>query len=239
MTDLSAESREDRVPVLVLLPGMDGTGIMFRPLIHSLGSRIRTLVVDYPTNLMANYDALMKLVQTRLPDEPFVLLGESFSGPIALKIAAAHPPNLRGVILCASFVRNPFWLLPAKMSWMVRPIVFRVVIALMRWLVDMIDASHSATSKLMAESLAGARAQVWSFRARASMKVDVRRELAACDAPILYLRGEKDVLIANRMIREMQSIQPAMKVERFQAGHLILQTKPMAAARAIEKFLAG
>ena len=36
-----------------------------------------------------------------------MLLGESFSGPIAAAIAAAPPPGLRGLILCATFLRNP------------------------------------------------------------------------------------------------------------------------------------
>ena len=35
-----------------------------------------------------------------------MLLGESFSGPIAAAIAAP-PPGLRGLILCATFLRNP------------------------------------------------------------------------------------------------------------------------------------
>lgn len=39
--------------------------------------------------------------------EPYLLLGESFSGPIALSIAARRPALLRGVVLCCSFACNP------------------------------------------------------------------------------------------------------------------------------------
>ena len=41
-----------------------------------------------------------------------MILGESFSGPIAISIAASNPPGLLGLILCVTFARNPHPLLP-------------------------------------------------------------------------------------------------------------------------------
>lgn len=55
---------------IILLPGLDGTGVLFKPLVG--------FVLD------------------RLPDSEFVLLGESFSGPIALRVAARKPAGVCG-----------------------------------------------------------------------------------------------------------------------------------------------
>ena len=76
---------------LVLLPGMDGTGDLFAPLLSALPPALRTIVVRYPCDrplAMPNW----RRTRARAPqDQPFVLLGESFSGPIAAAIAARRP----------------------------------------------------------------------------------------------------------------------------------------------------
>lgn len=92
---------------LVLLPGMDGTGELFAPLLGALPPD-RASVVAYPRDVVLSYDELVAFVVQRLPvEEPFVLVAESFSGPIAVRVAAQHPAGLRGVVLCANFVVGP------------------------------------------------------------------------------------------------------------------------------------
>ncbi len=96
-------------PVLVLLPGLDGTGKLFAEFLKALDSSIGTLVVTYPKDVPMNYDQLEALVTAALPtDRPFVLLGESFSGPLAIRIAARRPEFLVGLVLCVTFARNPY-----------------------------------------------------------------------------------------------------------------------------------
>src|SRR5688572_2754392 len=115
---------------LILMPGMDGTGELFRPLLAALPKSIEPVVVRYPGHEPLRYSELLPIARAALPvGEPFVLLGESFSGPLALMLAAGAPAGLCGVILCASFAEKPvrwvprafrhlaigpmFWALPA------------------------------------------------------------------------------------------------------------------------------
>src|SRR5450631_2350467 len=94
---------------LVLLPGLDGTGSLFAPLIQELPEWMEPRVVVYPRDRCLGYADLDVLVNAALPvDRPYVLLGESFSGPIAIRVAAAQPAGLIGVILVCSFARNPY-----------------------------------------------------------------------------------------------------------------------------------
>src|SRR4051812_32963307 len=93
---------------LVLLPGLDGTGSLFQSLLRELPADVEPIVLSYPARDVLDYSALTQLVLRSLPTaRPFVLLGESFSGPVAVLTAAAQPKGLLGVILCASFVSAP------------------------------------------------------------------------------------------------------------------------------------
>jgi pimeloyl-ACP methyl ester carboxylesterase len=112
---------------IVLLPGLDGTGTLFRPLIEQLRSPLRPVVVAYPGMEKIGYRDLLPRVIEALPaEEPFVILGESFSGPLALMAAASRPPGLQGVILCATFVRNPAWIRGQWLRHLVPDVAFRV-----------------------------------------------------------------------------------------------------------------
>src|SRR5438477_10571709 len=98
---------------LILMPGMDGTGELFAPLLRALGDSMESSVLQYPADEPLGYAELLPRVRAEIPRRaPFVLLGESFSGPLALMLAAEAPAGLRGVILCASFATSPVVWLP-------------------------------------------------------------------------------------------------------------------------------
>jgi pimeloyl-ACP methyl ester carboxylesterase len=93
---------------MVLLPGMDGTGKLLLEFVHAPPARIRKEIPQYLTDVVLSYDQLAKMVRSMCEDSPpFVLLAESFSTPLAIRIAAENPANLRGLILCAGFVMSP------------------------------------------------------------------------------------------------------------------------------------
>lgn len=81
---------------LILLPGLDGTGRLFAPLIKILPSHYSPLVVAYPHDETLSYAALIDYVQGLIPkEESHILVAESFSGPIAINLASSNPPNLK------------------------------------------------------------------------------------------------------------------------------------------------
>lgn len=93
---------------LLLLPGLDGTGRLFGPLLRELSAGWHPVVVSYPMDANADYEVLTQLALRAVPaDGPLVLLGESFSGPVAIKLAVALGARVQALILCCSFARNP------------------------------------------------------------------------------------------------------------------------------------
>src|SRR5579859_4156651 len=171
---------------LILLPGLDGAGLAFGPMIKLLPSSIRPTVVSYPRDRVMGYPELMPWVMGKLPGEPFVLLGESFSSPLAIMIAAARPRGLRGLILSSAFARNPLWLAPNWLASLARPLPFQLYKPYVRvkawW-----RGGEARVARL--EAMSGLIAAVVAHRAQSALRVNVMDLLSTCDVPVLYVRG--------------------------------------------------
>jgi pimeloyl-ACP methyl ester carboxylesterase len=163
---------------IVLLPGMDGTGELFAGFLSSLGSEFETVIVRYPTNRAIGYGELAALTQSQLPtDRQFVLLAESFSGPIAISIAASKPKGLAGLILCASFAKNP----RPMLRYLILPLGLFPLNWIPRCILSGVFLGRFATEELRTElkgviekvDRAVLRRRLWS-----TVNVDVSRELA-------------------------------------------------------------
>lgn len=70
-------------PALVLLPGMDGTGLLFEPIVAALAPEVQSIVVTYPDET-AQLCAARTDRTSGSTNRPTIRLGESFSGPIAI-----------------------------------------------------------------------------------------------------------------------------------------------------------
>lgn len=219
---------------LVLLPGMDGTGDLFQPFAAAVS--VKTQIVRYPTSRPLDYRELESLVCSELPsDEPYVLLGESFSGPIAISIAARRPPLLRGVILCCSFARNPrpgLGLLRGLVNWLPgRPPLVPL---------DWFLAGRFGTPQLR-EALARSLAQVSPAALRARMTavigVDVSPVLPSISVPLLYLRATEDRVVPISASEVILNEVPRAEVVDLVAPHFLLQTAPKEAGAAVSLFV--
>jgi pimeloyl-[acyl-carrier protein] methyl ester esterase len=95
-----------KIPDLVLLPGLDGTGSLFRRLLAALPGDLQTKVVSYP-NQALDLDQLAAHVVRQLPSQRIVLLAESFSGLVALTLLANAASRVRAVIFVGAFGEPP------------------------------------------------------------------------------------------------------------------------------------
>jgi pimeloyl-[acyl-carrier protein] methyl ester esterase len=224
---------------LVLLPGIDGTGILFEPLVRALPAEISPVVQSYPGDTALTYEELLPRVQASLPTgEPFIVLGESFSGPLALRIAAVRPPGLLGVILSATFVRNPIRFLPRACGRLIRPFVFSYWPPWLRLRARLAGFSAPALFELVERSHKMVTPAVQAARARAIINVNAEAALSACCVPILYLAGAGDRLVPEHNLRRIRSINPRVRVAVLKSSHMVLQTAPQEAANVIAQFAA-
>jgi sigma-B regulation protein RsbQ len=224
---------------LILLSGLDGTGRLFKPLLEILPPNLKPLVIPYPANKSLGYNELLEHVSEKIPtNDPFILLAESFSGPLAVELAATRPPNLKALILCASFVTSPA---PKYFSWLsfiINNQLFRLrpPQPIIRYLLLGKDAPASLIDELL-HTLQSVSPEVLSNRVRSVLNVDVRGALAKCRVPILYLAAKHDKLVSKRNLAEIKSLAPNMESVIIDAPHLLLQREPEKALHAIDDFL--
>jgi pimeloyl-[acyl-carrier protein] methyl ester esterase len=225
---------------LILMPGMDGTGVLFEPLTRALPPTLRPNVLSYPADRVLTYDQLVPLVQKALPSSrPFFLLGESFSGPLALMVAAQAPPGLRGVILCASFVRSPVWWAPHGLRHAVRASAFRFFPQFAQLKALLGGYATPDLARLFKQAHSSVTPSVLAARVRAILAVNVVAQLKACPVFILYLRGQRDRVVPKRSLQLILREHPSVQVVSLPAPHLVLQAQPEAAAQAIHAFAAA
>jgi pimeloyl-ACP methyl ester carboxylesterase len=225
------------LPTLVLLPGLDGTGDFFAPLVEALGERIATRIVRYPLTGACDYQTCRAIARAALStDGPHVLLGESFSGPISIEIAARAPAGLAGLILCASFVKNPRPLLG-----LLRPLLpilplHNSPLAVSRALV-LGRFSAPAVRVLHQQILMRLPAATLRSRLKAVIACDVRAALKSVRVPVLGLTARHDRLIPRAATRAIRQSAPSAQIVELDAPHCLLQCAPQAAADAILTFV--
>ena len=192
---------------LVLLPGLDGTGLLFQPLLEALPNTIKPIIVSYPPDKILGYEELLPIVLEHLPKAAsFILLGESFSGPLAIKVAATKSNNLKGLVLCASFVRCPFPFVPDCTKALIYPFLFKIL----KYLAKLNAYKGSRLAIDMFHAISHVQNQVLAHRVREIMQVDVSQELTSCHLPILYLQGTKDFVVPKRKFTAHPSISSLM-----------------------------
>jgi pimeloyl-ACP methyl ester carboxylesterase len=229
--------RLNSLPVLVLLPGLDGTGKLFGALVNELAGRLDTLVVAYPTEQCLGYDELVDLVRAALPrDRPFALLGESFSGPIAIRLAAGAIRGLEGVILSASFARNPY----PGLGWARGLAAYLPVKSLPRWMRAPLmwgSLSPSRATSHMERAMTGVSSAVIRHRIAALLAVDESSALHSVAVPIQVLRAGGDRVIPKGATRHIMKLAPRAQLITVDGPHLLLQACPAACADAIIGFM--
>jgi pimeloyl-ACP methyl ester carboxylesterase len=225
------------LPVL-LLPGLDGSANLFERFLATATGALDLRRVPYPQDRFLGCAELETLVRSRLPrGEPFAILGESFGGPLALRVASTKPEGLVGVVLAATFHRRPANALIARAAPL-GPAFFRL--PLPPHVVRLLLAGGDAPQELVEEVREAVRlvpARVMAARAREALAVDASEALRKCPVPLLFLGGKKDRLLRSTLPSEIRALQPRVEVRMLDTPHLVLQRRPEEAMRIVEEFL--
>lgn len=196
---------------LCLLPGLDGTGRLYAPLIQALGDAV---VVEPWTYDSGHFDS-------------YAALADAF-GPTMRRHA--------DIVLAASFVHRP---LPASAMLTTvlqrMPAVAPPMFALERLLAG--EGLSPALREELAHVLGALPLDVLRRRALAALRVDVRDELAGLPMPLLYLQARHDRLIWRRAGRQVARLARNARLEAIAAPHFLFQVAPLVAADAIRRFL--
>jgi pimeloyl-[acyl-carrier protein] methyl ester esterase len=231
----SAVSSSTQPSRLLLLPGLDGTGELYAPLLDVLGGAVTASVVRYEPE--RSFDDYVHAAAKALSPQNAVLVAESFSGPIALALCARYPANIKGLVLCATFAQSPFRSLlrlsPYAPNALLRPSPIQPLI--LRY----VCLNGERDNRLLEQALSVLRsvpASTMHARLTTLSTIDMRPLLCSVNVPTLYLRATRDRVVHQRLGRALTDNLSNVVVQEIEGPHLLLQARPRECAEAIVRF---
>lgn len=225
------------MPKLVLLPGMHGTGELFRDFAAALPPELPAQVVEYPNDVFLTYAELEKLVRSRVPDEPYVIVAESYSSVVAILFAATRPVGLKGLVLSAGFATSPMrgWL--RRVCLCLLPVMPRLPIPKMAAGYLFQSKPPNDLQLRVQDAVASASPLVLKERARAALTCNALEELRDIRVPVLFLQARHDRLVDAVCLDEIQRAKPDVEAMVLDSSHMLLQQLPRRTAEIVTNFV--
>ena len=208
------------------MPGLDGTGKLFSPVIPLLEPFFELTVVTYPD--LAGFGDYVDCAQNQLPSAPgYSLLAESFSAPVAIAIMANRPDQVGPSVLCSAFARSPLVALN-RMANQVPAGMFSIG-ALSDFCLEVGDVDNedfSETQPLPVHVTEQLDGTVLKHRISVLSRIDVSALLPQVASPILQLQGLRDRIVSSGDARIVEQNLPAVRRVDLDGPHLLLQSYP-------------
>ncbi len=221
---------------LVLLPGLDGTGTLFKPLLEVLGDKPCSVVV--PLNDLPSEGAQDQAseIAKRLTGESYVLFAESYSGRIAYELCRLGSLSIKHIIFAASFLSRPTLLAQLGSSL---PIGFlRMPPAPAGLLAKVFSGDASRTDLVQSAQRALDEVSDSTLRKRLSIVAAMKLPNARLDVPCTYIRPSSDMLVSRHAVQSLASVCPQLDVQTVKGGHFIAQSSPTACNAIISRVFA-
>lgn len=226
---LQHEAGDRSAPAIVLVPGLEGTALLFYRQIPLLARRFAVFTFALPDDPVRGMEELVRDLRDAIADAgcaPAILCGESFGGALALSVALQHSDMLRGLIIINSFsaLRMPIRMRlgPAVMRsipWGVMPLVRRLT----EWRLHSPHALPEDLQEFRERSRSIGRLG-YIRRIEILREYDIRDRLSEIGVPTLFLAGDRDRLIPSvseaRFMAERVPRSTVVILEGF--GHVCL-----------------
>ncbi len=251
-------------PVVVLLHGLNSDATDWQPVIDDFPMDYRIIAVDLmgygesPKPLDIDYSNAdhVASIRTTLAKlhlaEPFLLVGYSLGGDIALNYAAAYPEQVRRLFLLSA----PFYLPPEAFER--RSFSFHFIQqAMEEWAWKLIRSAPDDFTKLFdhidtrGNALHGLAAGVmrtddigraWTIMGKqlsnAIQGVDFPGNLPKITMPAVFALGVRDPIVRQDLVPALRRLKPDMEIRRIQglnANHFMLLNIPDVVSKEVMK----
>ena len=214
---------------------MDGTGNLFTPLLSEL-SEFNCEVITLPMSGLQDYPTITEFVKGKLPKEDFILVAESFSGPIGVALAKESIENLKGVIFVATFLSPPHNILLGFAR--VLPIKLLSSLPLSTILHRALFLGYSASKELVELFKYTVRSLPSSIiKARLSSMQSLVASSDNIDLPVGYIQATYDRLVRSNKVNDFRNVFNNIIIKTINGPHFILQANPKECAVAISELV--
>ena len=213
-------------PTLVLMPGFDGTGKLFEPIIPLLEPRFDLKVITYPD--LDSFNDYIECAYRQLPQVPgYSLLAESFSGPVALALMSRLQDQIGPSVLCSTFCRSPLQTMTQMMQQIPDQMFSLGALGAFCFDVDdMIDEDFTDTQPIPLNVTTQLDGAVLKHRISVLSRIDVSAMLPEIQTSILYLQGTHDKIVPESLAQMVAQNLPNVHRVNLDGPHMLLQTHP-------------
>lgn len=229
---------------LIFLPGLHGTAELFDELVEQLKLHVgnfQATLISYPTDRKQSYKKLFKWLCTDLvldqssTDRTTVIIAESFSTPLALKLADKFPQQITALVIGGGFSSSPvnpaFALFPLRPIFMFTP---------PRFVIRHFLTGEGCTNKLVNKvrsAIKNASSKSISQRIFSILTLQEERLPNIPSTPVLLLHALDDAVIPWEIQNQLEQHLPHAQSHWINSPHLIMQAHPEICASSIAKFL--
>lgn len=209
---------------LVMLPGMDGTGMMFERLLQCLPTNLNHKIIPIPKVHFSSHHELAEAILCDLPDGQCIILAESFSGRTAYELCLLAPEKIIHVIFAASFLGNPNKL-TALSSLLPLSLLKSTLVP--NWLLkNLLFGSDQAPIKLLHDSLSRVDSMLLRNRLQIIANLSKPKERLSISATVI--NASKDHLVSSDAQNGIARVFLNTKHHEIGVGHFVLQAAPQA-----------
>jgi len=232
---------------LVFLPGLHGTAELFDNLLTQLQSQkqilkvnFHTLCVSYPTHISQSYQSLFNWLSEHLTldnhsGSQSIIIAESFSSPLAIRLADKFPQTIKGIVIAGGFCSSPFHshfsLLPLRLLFMMPPPS--------RIIQYFLTGPHCSTHLMnqILTILKKVSSKNLTERVRSILLLAEKPLPTIPNTPTLLLQAESDNLISWDTQNILQQHLPHSISHWLPTDHLLLQLSPESSVSHIITFI--
>jgi pimeloyl-ACP methyl ester carboxylesterase len=226
---------------LILIPGLAGDAVMWRPQLAALPPEWNAVV----TEVHMHHDDIAAMAAALLAghDGPLVLCGASMGGIIAMEAARQAPERLRGLALLGTNARPETRemraLREAAIDLFAQGREAEVIEPNVSLAFHPEQAADPALVQAYLDFVLGAGAEQLIRQNRAIIgRPDARMHLPQLRCPTLVMCGEADQLTPPECSREIASLVPGARLVMVpRCGHMLTMEKPQVVNAALIEWL--
>ncbi|ACK66112.1 alpha/beta hydrolase fold protein [Rippkaea orientalis PCC 8801] len=243
-------SLTSNIPLLVYLPGMDGTGELFHRQAKELEQFFQIYCLSIPQNDCSDWNTLAKKTitliekerQNHLLSSPVYLCGESFGGCLALKVALMFPSLIDRMILinpASSFCQYPWLSWGVQLTQWIPEFLHRTSTVGFLPFLGSLNRMERKDYQALLKAMQSVPQSVVSWRLSLLRDFDVTEtELSQLYQPILTLVSDSDRLLPSvaegkRLVRYFPNSNLAILPD---SGHACLLEKQVNLAEIFQKY---
>jgi len=219
---------------LVMLPGLDGTGLLFENLAQELSRKFEVTIISFEDVSGQSYQQQAAEVAEQLKNDCIFIIAESYSGPIAYALTQLLKPNqISGIVFLASFISRPSPI--AYMAHLIPSVLFKENRFTRKSLTYFGFNSHYESQLISAVFNSINMANKIKLRNRLHNIATLQKAHNIISIPVTYIRPSKDRLVSRQAVNDLAKNCINYNEVSVSGGHFIAQLKPKECAEVICK----